>query len=158
MVMGRIRSAAGRVRAKVRSLSTGESVLLSASQTLFALSILLFLLAIFGSYVGYGPFSIAIYVASGLLVLVVSYSLFRRLENISFPEFFVSLFLANLFGEERPVDAAGSLLFLGGLFIAATPLVYTLSGSVYNTASTLFLGALFAVTAVVIYVRRAGMA
>ncbi len=146
------------MRSKVAALSPADAAALSASQTLFALAILLFLLAIFGSYVGYGPFSIGLYVASGVLLLVLSYALFRRVESISFPEFFLSLFLANLFGDERPVDAAGSILFLGGLFIAATPLVYTLSESVYQTAATLFLGTLFTVTAVVIYVRRSGMA
>ncbi len=161
-VLHHVRHVHERAKSRVRALSLQEKAMLSLSQTLFALAIAVGLITIFGSYLGYGIGTLSIYVLASLVLLLLSYVIYRRLTKIAFVEYVITMFIVGILDEEAPVGFYGSLLFLGGLFVAASPLVYTymmahptlVQSPTLYVIGLLLIGAVLSAIAVVWYVRK----
>lgn len=157
-----VRTIRERAKSKAKALSVREKAVLSLSQTLFALAIAVALIAIFASYIGYGPGTLGMYTGAVALLLSLSHLAYRRVSRMSFIEYVAVMFISGVLDQEAPVGLYGSLLFLGGLFVAASPLIYTYlysrptvtdSPALY-VAGFLIIGAVLSTIAVVWYVRK----
>lgn len=161
-----IRALRDRAKTRAETLGAREKALLSLSQTLFALAIAVALITIFATYLGYGPGMLGIYVSAVALLLSLSRLAHAKVSAkspaVSFPEYLAIMFMSGILDRGAPVGLYGSLLFLGGLLIAVSPLVYTYlcahphltESPALHAAGLLLLGATLSAVAVVWYVRR----